>query len=58
MLDDGALKGRTVEVEVIEGRPPKIIDVPGDDGIACRYCLAEWAQAGPSAVYTFLYLVD
>ncbi|MDX6702373.1 MAG: hypothetical protein QOF26_2599, partial [Baekduia sp.] len=23
----------------------------------CRYCLAEWTQSGPSAVYTFLYRV-
>ena len=23
-----------------------------------RYCLAEWAQAGPSAVYRFLYVVS
>jgi len=57
LLDDGPLNGRRLETELVEGRPPKTIDVPGDDGTTCRYCLAEWVQAGPSAVYTFLYLV-
>jgi hypothetical protein len=55
-LDDGPLAGRTVEAETIEGRPPKTIDVDADDG-ACRYCLAQWEQAGQSAAYTFLYRV-
>ena len=53
-LSDGPLKGRAIKAGVIEGRPPKIIDVPGDDESTCRYCLAGWAQSGPSAVYTFL----
>jgi hypothetical protein len=39
----------------VEGRPPKTIDVKADDGSTCRYGLAEWAQAGSSAVYSFLY---
>jgi hypothetical protein len=56
-LEDGPLKGRSVETRLLEGRPPKTIDVPDDDGDRCRYCLAEWAQSGPSAVYTFLYRV-
>jgi 3',5'-cyclic-AMP phosphodiesterase len=56
-LEGGPLAGRRLEAEVVEGRPPKTIDVQADDGSTCRYCLAEWAQAGPSAVYTFLYLV-
>jgi hypothetical protein len=56
-LSDGPLRGRRVEAEVVEARPPKVIDVPADDGSTCRYCLAEWTQAGPSAVYTFLYRV-
>jgi 3',5'-cyclic-AMP phosphodiesterase len=56
-LEGGPLAGRRLETEVVEGRPPKTIDVQADDGSTCRYCLAEWAQAGPSAVYTFLYLV-
>jgi hypothetical protein len=55
-LDDGPLEGRRIEVEVIEGRPPKIINVP-IDATTYRYCLAAWAQSGPSAVYTFLYRV-
>jgi hypothetical protein len=57
LLDDGPLAGRQIEAELVEGRPPKTIDVPTDDGSTCRYCLAEWEQAGPSAVYTSLYLV-
>jgi Icc protein len=57
MLEGGPLAGRRIEADVVEGRPPRTIDVDADDGSTCRYCLAEWAQAGPSAVYTFLYLV-
>ena len=57
MLEGGPLAGRRLEVDVVEGRPPRTIDVAADDGSMCRYCLAEWAQAGPSAVYTFLYPV-
>ena len=56
-LDDGPLQGTRIEAQVVEGRPPSTIDVPADDGSTCRYCLAEWAQSGPSAVYTFLYRV-
>jgi hypothetical protein len=56
-LDDGPLQGRRLETQCVEGRPPKTIDVPADDGTTCRYCLAEWMQTGPSAVYTFLYRV-
>jgi hypothetical protein len=56
-LDDGPLRGTRIEVHVVEGRPPSTIDVPADDGSTCRYCLAQWAQSGPSAVYTFLYRV-
>ena len=57
LLDDGPLAGRDVEAEVVEGRPPKTIDLPADDGSTCRYCLADWVQSGHSAVYTFLYRV-
>ena len=56
-LSDGPLEGKSIEAEVVEGRPPKTIDVPADDGSLCRYCLADWVQAGSSAVYTFLYRV-
>jgi hypothetical protein len=57
MFNDGPLKGSSTEVEVIEGRPPKTIDAPADDGSTCRYCLASWMQSGRSAEYTFLYPV-
>ena len=57
VLDDGPLRGRRLETQFLEGRPPKTIDVPADDGSRCRYCLAEWVQSAPSAVYTFLYRV-
>jgi hypothetical protein len=56
-LEDGPLKGLRIETQLVEGRPPKTIDVPAEDGGTCRYCLAEWAQAGPTAGYTFLYRV-
>lgn len=57
MLEGGPLGGRRLEADVVEGRPPKTIDVQADDRSTCRYGLAEWAQAGPSAVYSFLYRV-
>jgi hypothetical protein len=57
VLDDGPLKGTEVEAEVVEGRPPSTIDLDADDGSTVRYCLAEWTQSGPSAVYTYLYRV-
>ena len=56
-LDDGPLRGRRIDVEVVEGRPPKTIEVPESDGGTCRYCLARWEQAGRAASYTFLYRV-
>jgi len=54
VLEDGPLAGRRLAVEVVEGRPPKTIDVDADDGGTCRYGLSEWMQAGPTAAYTFL----
>jgi hypothetical protein len=57
VLEGGPLGGRRIDADVVEARPPKTIDVRADDGSTCRYCLAGWAQAGPSAVYTFLYRV-
>jgi hypothetical protein len=56
-LDDGPLQGTRIETQVVEGRPPSTVDAPAPDGSTCRYCLADWAQSGPSAVYTFLYRV-
>jgi hypothetical protein len=55
-LSDGPLRGKRIDAEVVEGRPPKVIDVPADHE-TCRYCLADWVQTGSSAVYTFLYPV-
>jgi hypothetical protein len=57
VLSDGPLKGTTTEAEVVEGRPPKTIDVPGPGEGTSRYCLEGWEQSGDSAVYTFLYEV-
>lgn len=56
-LKEGPLAGRSLEVEVLEGRPPKTLDATADDGSTCRYCLEGWMQSGRSAVYTFLYRV-
>lgn len=55
VLEGGPLGGRRIDTEVVEGRPPKTIDLRADDGSTCRYGLADWAQAGSSAVYAFLY---
>src|SRR5688500_4603283 len=52
---DGPLRGGTLDVAVVEGRPPKTIDVPGERDNFYRYGLAEWVQPGGFAVYTFLY---
>ena len=57
LLKDGPLQGKTVEVEAVEGRPPKTIDAPDEQGDVCRYCLEDWTQEGMTAVYTFLYTV-
>jgi hypothetical protein len=56
-LNDGPLEGHTIEVAVVEGRPPKTIDVEAAEGSTFRYCLAQWEQAGRSSAYTFLYRV-
>jgi hypothetical protein len=56
-LKDGPLRGKRVEAQIVEGRPPSTIDVPSDDGSTCRYCLEKLSQSGPSAVYSFLYRV-
>jgi hypothetical protein len=57
VLQNGPLQGVRIDAQVVEGRPPSTLDIPADDGTTCRYCLAEWAQSGPSAMYTFLYRV-
>jgi hypothetical protein len=56
VLVDGPLEGTRIDVQVVEGRPPKTVDVPDENG-PCRYCLEEWTQAGPSANFSFLYRV-
>ncbi len=56
VLVDGPLEGTRIDVDVVEGRPRKTLDLR-DEGGTCRYCLAEWTQVGPSADYTFLYRV-
>ena len=53
LLEDGPLQGTTVELEAVEGRPPKTVDLPDGKGSVCRYCLAEWTQEGMTAAYTF-----
>jgi hypothetical protein len=57
LLEDGPLVGKSLEVEPVEGRPPKTIDVPAEDGSTYRYALSEWVQAGGSAGYGFMYAV-
>ena len=57
VLERGPLAGRRIDIDVVEGRPPKTIDVVADDGSSCRYCLEDWVQTGSCAVYTFLYRV-
>ena len=57
LLEDGPMQGKTIEVEAVEGRPPKTIDVPDEQDGTCRYCLGEWTQEGMTATYTFLYAV-
>ena len=57
VLEGGPLAGRRLETEIVEGRPPRTIDVDADDGGTCRYCLSEWTQAGPVRRYAFLYRV-
>lgn len=53
-LADGPLSGATREVTVVEGRPPKTIDIDVGER-SLRYCLAHWEQSGQSAIYGFLY---
>jgi hypothetical protein len=57
LLTDGPLKGRLVEVEPVEGRPPATIDIENDDGGSVRYCLSQLSQRGMTAAYSFLYAV-
>lgn len=54
-LVDGPLRGTTLAVSAVEGRPPKTVDADGPAGARHRYCLEAWEQSGHSARYTFLY---
>jgi hypothetical protein len=56
-LTDGPLRGRLVEVEPVEGRPPATIDVPNGEASTVRYCLSQLSQKGTEAAYSFLYAV-
>lgn len=53
------MQGKRVDMERVEGRPPKTIVVSdeeaGEGAGAYRYGLAEWSQEGMTAVYTFLH---
>ena len=55
VLIDGPLAGMKLEVEPVGGRPPSTVDVADSEGRLLRYCLAEWAQKGVSAEYSYLY---
>ena len=57
VLIDGPLMGRSVEVGLVEARPPHTVEVQADDDTTYRYCLTEWTQSGSSARYSFLYRV-
>ena len=57
LLTDGPLKGKPVDVEPVEGRPPATIDLQDDDEGTLRYCLSELNQEGMTATYSFLYAV-
>ena len=55
-LTDGPLKGKVVEVEPVEGRPPATIDLQKEkDEGTVRYCLSQLDQSGHTAAYSFLY---
>jgi hypothetical protein len=57
LLSDGPLRGKPVEVEPVEGRPPMTIDLADENDGTLRYCLSELNQDGVTAAYTFLYAV-
>ena len=57
LLTDGPLQGKPFEVEPVEGRPPKTIDLQDEHDGTLRYCLSERNQEGMTADYTFLHAV-
>ena len=55
-LTDGPMKGKVLEVEPVEGRPPATIDLQNEkDEGTVRYCLSQLDQSGHTAAYSFLY---
>jgi hypothetical protein len=57
LLEGGPLAARRVAGRWWKVARRKTIEVDADDGGTCRYCLAEWAEVGRSAVHTFLCVV-
>ena len=57
LLTDGPMRGKPVEIEPVEGRPPMTIDLQDEGDGTLRYCLSELSQEGMTAAYTFLYAV-
>jgi len=57
LLTDGPMRGKPVEIELVEGRPPMTIDLQDEKDGTLRYCLSELSQEGMAATYTFLYAV-
>jgi hypothetical protein len=53
LLEGRPLAGRRVARRWSKVARRKTIEVDADDGGRCRYCLAEWAEVGRSAVHTF-----
>ena len=51
------MRGKPVEIELVEGRPPMTIDLQDEKDGTLRYCLSELSQEGMAATYTFLYAV-
>lgn len=57
-LENGPMKGEMIDVDLVEARPPKTIEVSAAlQEVTYRYCLSRWTQAGDTAAYTFLYPV-
>jgi hypothetical protein len=57
LITDGPLQGKSVEVELVEGRPPTTIALDDEDDGTLRYCLSALSHEGMTAAYTFLYAV-
>jgi len=55
LLEDGPHKGRTVEIETLEGRAPMTVDLPVGNGGVSRYRLGDLTQEGITASDPFLY---